>query len=30
MTLTTKQLFQKAEADGYAIGQFNVSTANQI
>ncbi len=30
MTLTTKQLFQKAEQGGYAIGQFNVSTADQI
>ncbi len=30
MILTTKQLFQKAEAGGYAIGQFNVSTADQV
>lgn len=30
MTLTTKQLFQKAESSGYAIGQFNASTADQI
>ncbi|MBI1755067.1 class II fructose-bisphosphate aldolase [Candidatus Azambacteria bacterium] len=30
MTLSTKQLFQKAEQGGYAIGQFNASTADQI
>lgn len=30
MNLSTKQHFQKAEAGGYAIGQFNVSTADQI
>src|SRR3989338_9196671 len=30
MNLSTKQHFQKAEREGYAIGQFNVSTADQI
>ncbi len=30
MNFYTKQHFQKAEADGYAIGQFNVSTADQM
>src|SRR3990172_5430548 len=30
MDLNTKQHFQKAEAGGYALGQFNVSTADQM
>lgn len=30
MNLDTKKLFRNAEADGYAIGQFNASTADQI
>lgn len=30
MNLSTKQHFQKAEAGEYAIGQFNVSTADQV
>src|SRR3989338_7334934 len=30
MNLNTKQHFQKAEQGGYAIGQFNVSTADQV
>lgn len=30
MNLSTKQWFQKAQSGGYAIGQFNVSTADQI
>ena len=30
MNLSTKQHFQKAEQGGYAIGQFNVSTADQV
>ncbi len=30
MNLSTKQHFQKAELGKYAIGQFNVSTADQI
>lgn len=30
MNLATKQWFQKAQTGAYAIGQFNVSTADQI
>lgn len=30
MNLNTKQYFQEAEASGYALGQFNVSTADQM
>lgn len=30
MNLNTKKLFHDAEAGGYAIGQFNASTADQI
>ncbi|MEK7494110.1 MAG: class II fructose-bisphosphate aldolase [Patescibacteria group bacterium] len=30
MNLETKQFFEAAEESGYAIGQFNVSTADQI
>lgn len=30
MNLSTKQFFLKAQEEGYAIGQFNVSTADQI
>ncbi len=30
MNLSTKQWFHKAQIGGYAIGQFNVSTADQI
>ena len=30
MNLSTKQRFQKAEQGGYALGQFNVSTADQV
>lgn len=30
MDLATKRYFQKAEESGYALGQFNVSTADQV